>query len=88
MIKFHAFIGVMKGDPNNGCIKARGAMVFLQTATVSDAAVPSQSLGVPGYVATREASISMTVRDATSRTVSHSVLTSKIVGSIRRRTSL
>ena len=86
-IKFHVFIGVRRGDPNNGYTKARGAMVVLQTATVSDAAASSWSLGVSGPVVARAASSSMTVGVRTLRTVSQSGLTSMVVGSIPRRTS-
>ena len=72
VIIFHALIGVRKGDPKNVWTKARGAMVVLQTATVSDATASSLSQGVPGPVAYRVVSSSKMVGAGTSHTVSQS----------------
>ena len=86
VIKFHASIGVRKGDPNNRCTKARGGgVVVLQTATVSDSSASSRSLGVPGPVAARAELRSATVGAVTLCTVSNSVLTSTVAGSIPRQ---
>ena len=88
MIIFHLLIGVRKGDPNNGWNKASGAMVYLQTATVSDVAASSLSRGVPGPIAARAASSSTTIGDGTSCIMSQSAWTSTVVGRILRQTSL
>ena len=81
-IRFQALIGVKKGDLNNGCNSARREIVVLGTTTVSDSAVTSGSLGVPGPVDAREVSISGMVEAAISCTVIHSGLNSTDVGRI------
>ena len=81
------FIGVKKGDPNNGWMRASGAMTVLKTATMSDVAVPSGSLVTPGPVVARAVLISVMVGAGVSRTVSQSVLTLTVAGSIPRRMS-
>ena len=81
VINFHAFIRIRKGDPNNGFTKARGAIMVLHTSTVLDATVSYWNFGLPGTVAAKAASRSVTFRYGTSRTVSHYGLTSMVVGS-------
>ena len=56
--------------------------MVLGTTTVSDSAVTSGSLGVPGPVDAREVSISGMVEAAISCTVIHSGLNSTDVGRI------
>ena len=84
-IKFHAFNGVSKGDLCNGCTIVSGARVILATATVSDAAFTSGSLGANGPVTARAASSSVAVGVTTSWTDNQSSWTSTVVGRIRRR---
>ena len=67
---YHALIGVKKGDPNNRWMRDSGAMLVLQTATVSYVAVPSESLVASGTVVARAVLISAMVGVGTSRTVS------------------
>ena len=88
VIIFHALIGVRKGDPKNVWTKARGAMVVLQTATVSEATASSLSLGVLAPISAKAESRSTMVGVRTSCTVSQSAWTSTVVGRIPRRTSL
>ena len=68
--RIQAFIGVNKGDPNNGCMRASGAMTVFQTATVSGVVVPSGSIITHGPVVVRAVLISAMVGAGTSRTVS------------------
>ena len=74
------FIGVNKGDLNNGFTSARGAIVILATVTVSDSTVAYGSLGVPGPVVSRVALSSAMVGVVTSCTLIHSDLTSTVMG--------
>ena len=83
--RFQALIGVKKGDPNNGWTRASGATTVLQTATVSDIAVPSGSLVTPGPVFARAVLRSAMVGAGTLWTVSQSGFTLTVAGSIPRR---
>ena len=84
---FQAFIGVKKGEPNNGLMRDSGAMAVLQTATVSDVSIPSRSFVAPGSVAARSVLSSAMLVGGNLRTVSQSGLTFTVVGSIPRRMS-
>ena len=86
-IRFHALIGVKKGDLDNRCTSASGVIVILATATASDAAVPTGSLGVPSPVVARSESSSAMVGVATSCIVCRLALNSTFVGRIPRRMS-
>ena len=86
-IKFQGLIGFNKGDPNNGYIKDSGSMVVLQTVAVSDSLASSCSIDDPGPVTARAALIPAVVGAVTFHTVSHSGLTSTVVGIILRWTS-
>ena len=85
--RFHVFTGVRKGDLSNGCTSVSEVIVILATVTVSDAAVASGSIGVPGSVSERELSSSVMVGVATSWTENQSSSTSMVVGRILRQTS-
>ena len=67
--RLHALIGVKKGDPNNRCMSDSGAMAVLQTATVSDVAVPYGIIFAPGPVVAKVVLSSVMVGAGTLRTV-------------------
>ena len=87
-IRFHALTGVKKGDSIHGWTRERGEMVILVTANVSDVAVISGSLDIPGSVLEKLWSISTTEGVSTSWTANHSVFTSTMVGRCQSQTSL
>ena len=87
-MRFQVLIGLMKGEPNNGCTSARGAIVVLQIATVLNATVTSLSIGTPSPIAARVASSSAIVGAVTSCTMRHYGLNYMVTERIPRQTTL
>ena len=87
VISLHVLVGFNKGDLNNGCTSVRGSIVILITATVSDAEVTSNSLGVSGPVVARAELSSDMAGVGKYYTMIYLSLNSTVMGKIRTQTS-
>ena len=86
-IRLNSFTGFKKGDLRNRYTSVSRAIVIFVTATVSDDAVVSSSLGVPSHVAVWATSSYAKVGVVTNCTDNQYALKSTAMGIIMRKTS-